>query len=175
MGICTESLIVTPRQLAAALRAISWTKSQLAQQLQCSRTVVHGWAHSLAVVPDPVARWLTRLADGHTRYPAPRRVLAKQADGTVDKVPYFKHGKGSYETSPEDLQANITAIGWYMSDVAASLDCSHSLVRHWVSGLRPMPAPIAPWLASLARLHARYPPPLDWRKVSRSEAMADID
>ncbi len=147
---------LTPRELSRALRAIGWNSFRLSRQLACSESVTHRWMHGTVPVPDLVAQWLARLEHGHNGLLVPRR--------TGNAYHYASEDRAATGFAVRPL---LESIGWQMADVATALGCSHSIVRHWTSGARSVPAPVADWLIALAALHDRWPAPEPWWETER--------
>jgi len=62
---------MTPDELEDALRALGWSKWELARRLRTERQKVGRWAHGTTPVPDPVADWLTLLVRMQSALPPP--------------------------------------------------------------------------------------------------------
>jgi ribosome-binding protein aMBF1 (putative translation factor) len=62
---------MTPDAFRAALDMIGWSQRGLADHLACDDRMVRRWASGEMTVPEPIGRWLARLAKAHAAAPAP--------------------------------------------------------------------------------------------------------
>lgn len=62
--------------------------------------------------------------------------------------------------TPTRFRACLGALCWSQRGVASLLDRDERLVRRWASGDAPVPADVAVWLETLAKVHEANPPPV---------------
>ena len=65
--------------------------------------------------------------------------------------------------TPQQLDLALCAIDWSNGRLAGQLACDEKLVRQWLAGTAPVPAPVAHWLRQLAAAHKALPAPSAWR------------
>lgn len=63
---------MTPTEFLAALAAIGWRQSTLADRLRCDTNLPTRWARGEAEIPPAVASWLRAMERAHARLPAPQ-------------------------------------------------------------------------------------------------------
>lgn len=61
--------------------------------------------------------------------------------------------------TPARLDQCLGALDWGAKTLARLLDVPRSTVRGWQAGRSPVPASVAAWLETLARVHEKNPPP----------------
>lgn len=62
---------MTGDELRATIAALGWPSRELARQLGVSRERARRWHAGEAPIPEPVAKWLGKLARAHAALPAP--------------------------------------------------------------------------------------------------------
>jgi transcriptional regulator with XRE-family HTH domain len=62
---------MTGDELRTTIAALGWTSRELARQLGVSKSRAQRWYVGDAPIPEPVARWLGKLARAHAALPAP--------------------------------------------------------------------------------------------------------
>jgi len=61
--------------------------------------------------------------------------------------------------TPAALRQCLELLRWPPSALAVLCGYSRQSGTGWAAGSRPIPAPVAAWLALLAAFHERHPPP----------------
>lgn len=58
----------------------------------------------------------------------------------------------------------LRLLHWSGRGLADLLACDERLIRRWAAGTNLIPVPVAAWLETLASVHAKHPPPGDWKQ-----------
>jgi hypothetical protein len=58
----------------------------------------------------------------------------------------------------------LAALRWTQRGLAAILECDDRLIRRWAADQAPIPASVAAWLETLAKVHEELPPPQGWKR-----------
>lgn len=113
----------------------------------------------------------TRTTAGHLpgRPPlAPRSYPVPRASPTPAPIPTSLSARADpAKMTPAQFAKVLNSLGWTSHVLARALACSEKLVRNWIAGENPVPAPVAVWLWSLTVAMRLYPPPApsEWRTV----------
>ena len=70
--------------------------------------------------------------------------------------------------TPDRIRECLAMLRWTQRGLADALGCDDRLVRRWASGDAEIPASVAAWLETLARVHAATPPPAGWKRRALS-------
>jgi transcriptional regulator with XRE-family HTH domain len=66
--------------------------------------------------------------------------------------------------TPDRLRDCLTALRWTQRGFAEALECDDRLVRRWAAGGAEIPASVAAWIETLAKVHEGLPPPQGWKR-----------
>ncbi|MBV1834972.1 helix-turn-helix domain-containing protein [Novacetimonas pomaceti] len=66
--------------------------------------------------------------------------------------------------TPTRLRECLALLRWSQRGLADVLDTHQTTVRRWATGAQPIPENVAAWLERLAKVHALYEYPEDWRQ-----------
>ena len=68
--------------------------------------------------------------------------------------------------SPDRFRECLALLRWSQRGLADALECDNRLVRRWAAGDAEIPASVAAWLETLAKVLAEMPAPTGWRRRS---------
>jgi hypothetical protein len=66
--------------------------------------------------------------------------------------------------TPERLRECLTALRWTQRGLSDALECDDRLVRRWTVGEAEIPASVAAWIETLAKVHEGLPAPQGWKR-----------